>query len=48
VPKVSNSTVDNCSAVAEMGGRLATIDMGRKFGGAVPFWKDRVGPYVTQ
>jgi len=29
--------VDRCSAVAEMGDHLATIDIGRKLGGAVPF-----------
>jgi len=28
---------DKCSAVAEMGDRLATIDMGRKLGGLCPF-----------
>jgi len=27
-----------CSAVAKMGDRLATIDMGRKLGGCAPFW----------
>jgi len=33
-----NQTQNKCSAVAEMGDRLATIDMGRKFGGCAPFW----------
>jgi len=30
--------IDKCSAVAEMGDRLATIDIGRKFGACAPFW----------
>jgi len=36
-----------CSAVAEIGDRLATIDMGRKFGDVLPLflWG---GPHVTQ
>jgi len=29
-------TQNKCSAIAEMGNRLATIDMGRKVGAAVP------------
>jgi len=34
--------VNKYSAVAEMGDRLATIDMGRKVGScSVPFWGDR-------
>jgi len=32
------------SASAEMGDRLATIDMGRKLGAAVPLWR---GSWVT-
>jgi len=36
------------SAVAEMGDRLATIDMGRKVGGAVPLSVGEPGPYLTQ
>jgi len=28
--------IDKCSAVAEMGDRLATIDIGQKVEGAVP------------
>ena len=44
-PKLS----DKCSAVAEMGDRLATIDMGRKLG-AVPvfFWGGELGPHLAQ
>jgi len=34
-----SATVNKCSAVAEMGDRLATIDMGRKLGVCgCPFW----------
>jgi len=29
-----------CLTVAEMGDRLATIDMGRKLGGSARFWGD--------
>jgi len=29
--------LNKCSAVAEMGDRLATVDMGRKLGGCAPF-----------
>jgi len=36
-----------CSAVAEMGDRLATIDTGRKLG-AVPLMGEKVDPHVTQ
>jgi len=40
--------VNKSSAVAEMGDRLATIDMGRKLGGgAVPLWQAELGPHVT-
>jgi len=28
--------------------RLATIDMGRTLGGAVPFWSRKLGPHLTQ
>jgi len=39
----SQTDLDNkCSAVAEMGDRLATIDMGRKLGGGCVTW---VEPY---
>ena len=31
-----------------MGDRLATTDMGRKLGGAVPFSVVELGPHVTQ
>jgi len=36
------------SAVAAMGYRLATIDMGRKVGAAVPISLGELGPHVTQ
>jgi len=36
------------SAVAEMGDRLAAIDMGRKVGGAVPPSVGDIGPHLTQ
>jgi len=29
---------NKCSAVAEIGDRLATVDMGRKEGAVVPVW----------
>jgi len=35
-----------CSAVAEMGDRLATVDMGRKLG-CVLLWRE-LGPHLTQ
>ena len=35
--------IDKCSAAAEMGYRLATIDMGRKFGDCAPFWGGGAG-----
>jgi len=35
------------SAVAEMGDRLATIDMNRKVGGLCPFYGE-LGPHLTQ
>jgi len=38
--------INKCSAVAETGGRLATIDMGRKLG-AVPLLGE-LGPHLTQ
>ena len=38
-----------CSAVAEMGDRLATIeDMGRKLGAVSLFWRGEMGPHLTQ
>jgi len=38
-----------CSAVAEMGDRLATIDMGQKVGAAVPlFGKGELDSHLTQ
>ena len=36
------------SAVAEMGNRLATIDMGQKVGAAVPLSVGELGPHLTQ
>jgi len=39
---------DKCSAVAEMGDRLTTIDMGRKEGAAVPLSGKELGPDLTQ
>jgi len=36
------------SAVAEMGDRLPTIDMGRKVGTAVSPFVEELGPHVTQ
>jgi len=37
------------SAVAEMGDRLATIDISQKLGGAVPlFWGRGLGPHLAQ
>ena len=35
---------DKSSLVAEMGDRLATIDMGRREGGYVPLTGERAGP----
>jgi len=44
--KIKNN---KCLAVAEMGDRLATIDMGRKVGTAVPpFWEKELGAHLTQ
>ena len=40
--------LNKCSAVAEMGDRLATIDMGRKLKGAVPLLGGDLAPHVTQ
>jgi len=34
--------------VAEMGGRLATIDMDRKVGVLCPFPSGKLGPHLTQ
>jgi len=38
---------DMCSAVAEMGDCLATIDMGQKLGGMCPFWGRAGSPSNT-
>jgi len=35
------------SAVAEMGDRLATVDIGRKVE-SVPIWRGGAGPHLTQ
>jgi len=40
---VSHHKFDKSSAVAEMGDRLATIDMGRKVGAAVPLFGEGAG-----
>jgi len=40
-----NSMRNKSSAVAKMGDRLATIDMGRKFGGHAPLGE--AGPHLT-
>ena len=41
--------LNKCSAVAEMGDRLATIDMGRKEGAAVLVsFRGELGPHLTQ
>jgi len=38
---------NKCSAVTEMGDRLATVDMGRKGGGVVPL-SGELGPHLSQ
>ena len=43
----ANSIDYKCSAVAEMGDRLATIDMGRKFG-VCPLFVGGLGLHLTQ
>jgi len=42
-----NNRKDKCSAVAEMGDRLATVNMGRKLGALPPFWGGELGPHLT-
>ena len=37
-----------CSAVAQTGERLVTIDTGRKIGGAVALLRKELGPHLTQ
>jgi len=44
--KVSHDPYNKSSAVAEMGDRLATIDMGRKVGAAVSAFSGR-GSWVS-
>jgi len=39
--------MEQCSAVAEMGDRLATKDMGRKLGAMLSVWGE-LGPHLTQ
>jgi len=39
---------DKSSAVAEMGDRLATVDMDRKWGGAAVGAGSPLGPHLTQ
>jgi len=46
-PKKTQTSQNKCSAVAEMGDRLATIDLGRKLGGCSPL-EGELGPHVTQ
>jgi len=38
---------NKCTAAAEMGDRLATIDIGQNLG-AVPLLERELGPHVTQ
>jgi len=41
--------MNKCSAVAEMGDRLTTIDIGRKLGeGCAPYGGGKLDPHVTQ
>jgi len=40
--------LNKSSAVAEMGDRLTTIDMGRKVGAAVLLSVGELGPHLTQ
>jgi len=48
-PKVIETLLLNkSSAVAEMGDRLATIGMGRKWGGAAVGAESPLGPHLTQ
>jgi len=42
------STRNKCSAAAEMGNRLATIDMGRKLGSRAPFYGGELGLHLAQ
>ena len=44
---IAETISHKCSAVAEMGDRLATIDMGRK-SEAVPHFGGELGPHVPQ
>jgi len=43
----SSTTAHKSLAIAEMGDRLATIDIGRKLG-AVPLFFGGTGPHLTQ
>jgi len=44
--RTDHKLANKCSAIAEMGDRLATIDMDRNLGGCVP-WGRELGPHVT-
>ena len=44
----ADEVADDSSAVAVMGDRLATTDMGRKTGAAVPLFAGELGPHLTQ
>jgi len=44
----SDAKINKSSAVAEMGDRLATIGMGRKWGGAAVAAGSPLGPRLTQ
>ena len=44
----SERYLNKCSEVAEMGDRLATIDMGRKLGAVRHFGGGELGPHLTQ
>ena len=46
--QITHNLLEKSSAVAEMGDRLATIDMGRKLGRLSPFYLGELGPHLTQ
>jgi len=46
--QTSLSNSYKCLAVAEMGDRLATIDVGQKLEGMCPFGEEELGPHLTQ
>jgi len=45
--RLTADILNKCSAVAEMGDRLATIDIGRKLGAVPPFWEGVLDPHLT-